>query len=125
LFNHHLDNWLSRQLKKAERYLEHGQTEGCLQLLEKLKSNKPLPVGQTIIHGNCTTDNILVINGEVQLFIFVAGMTIGDPRYGESLAVRNLINNEKYVGAFYDGYKRYKVSKQGFQYFEKGLYEFF
>ncbi|SET74693.1 aminoglycoside 3'-phosphotransferase-2 [Salinibacillus kushneri] len=123
-FTHNID-WLDHQLVKAESYLEHGQTKGSLQLLEKLKLNKPLPVEQTVIHGDCTTENVLVINGEVRLFIDVAGMTIGDPRYDESLAIRSFVNNEEYRRAFYDGYKRYKVSKEEFQYFDQGLYEFF
>lgn len=124
LLNHNID-WLENQLVKAASYVEHGQTEGRLQLLEKLKANKPLPVEQTIIHGDCTTDNVLMINGEVRLFIDVAGMTIGDPRYDESLAIRSFVNDEEYKRAFYEGYKRYKVSKEEFQYFDEGLYEFF
>lgn len=122
--NQNLD-WLSHRLVKAENYLEYGQTEGSLQLLEKLKLNKPFPIEQTVIHGDCTTDNVLVINGEVRLFIDVAGMTIGDPRYDESLAIRSFVNNEEYKRAFYMGYKRYKVSTEEFQYFDEGLYEFF
>lgn len=124
LLDHNVD-WLENQLDKAASYVEHGQTEGSLQLLEKLRENKPLPVKQTVIHGDCTTDNVLVVNGEVRLFIDVAGMTIGDPRYDESLAIRSFENNEGYKEAFYEGYKRYKVSKEEFQYFNQGLYEFF
>jgi len=119
------NNWLDEQLIKAENYVKWGQTEGSLQLLEKLKSNKPLPVQQTIIHGDCTTDNVLVVNGEVQLFIDVSGMTVGDPRYDESLAIRNFVNNDEYKKAFYEGYKRYIVSREEFRYFDEGLYEFF
>lgn len=124
LFNYNRD-WLTGQLVKSERYLANGQTEGSLQLLQKLKLNKPLSVEQTIIHGDCTTDNVLVKDGEIRLFIDVSGMAIGDPRYDESLAIRNLINETEYKKAFYEGYKRYKVSQEEFQYFEEGLYEFF
>ncbi|WP_228550162.1 aminoglycoside phosphotransferase family protein [Salinibacillus xinjiangensis] len=124
LLNQNVD-WLESQLIKAEFYVKHGQTEGSSQLLENLKANKPLPVEQTVIHGDCTTDNVLVINGEACLFIDVAGMTIGDPRYDESLAIRSFVNDEEYKKAFYEGYKRYKVSKKEFHYFDEGLYEFF
>lgn len=119
------NDWLEEQLIKAESYVEKGQTEGSLQLLKKLKSNKPLPVKETIIHGDCTTDNVLVFDGKVRYFIDISGMTVGDPRYDESLAIGNFINNEEYKNAFYEGYKRYKVSKEEYQFFYDGLYEFF
>jgi aminoglycoside phosphotransferase (APT) family kinase protein len=84
-----------------------------------------LSVQQTIIHGDCTTDNVLVFDGKVELFIDVSGMTVGDPRYDESLAIRRFLNNEEYINAFYQGYQRYRVSKNEFCYFDQGLYEFF
>ncbi|MEL3971178.1 aminoglycoside phosphotransferase family protein [Rossellomorea oryzaecorticis] len=118
-------DWLEGQLLKAQHYAENGQCDGSLTLLENLKTDRPSPVKQTIIHGDCTTDNVMVIDGVVQLFIDVAGMTVGDPRYDESLAIRKFMNNTEYVTAFYDGYTRYKVTKKEFQYFDEGLYEFF
>ncbi|MEA3318654.1 MAG: aminoglycoside phosphotransferase family protein [Bacillota bacterium] len=118
-------DWLEGQLTKAQSYVEKGQTGAELQLLTHLKTNKPTPVKQTMIHGDCTTDNVFVIDGEVQLFIDVAGMTVGDPRYDESLAIRNFMNNPEHLTAFYEGYTRYKVTKEEFQYFDEGLYEFF
>lgn len=119
------NNWLDQQLVKATRYVDRGETDGSLELLEKLQSNKPIPVQHTMIHGDCTTDNVLVVDGEVQLFIDVSGMTVGDPRYDESLALRSFINNEEYTKAFYEGYKRYSVSMEEFEYYDEGLYEFF
>jgi aminoglycoside phosphotransferase len=118
-------DWLEVQLKIAERNLEEGGVDGDIQLLEKLKSNKPLPVKQTVIHGDCTTDNVLVINGEVKMFIDVAGMTVGDPRYDESLAIGRLKHREEYLKAFYEGYTRYRVSEEEYSYFDEGLYEFY
>jgi aminoglycoside phosphotransferase len=117
-------DWLDTQLIKAQLYVETGQSEGSLELLEQLKSCKPQNVKQTMIHGDCTTDNVLVIDGEVQMFIDVAGMTVGDPRYDEALAIRKLRHHPELLAAFYKGYTRYRVSKEEFQYFE-GLYEFF
>ncbi|MEH7333597.1 aminoglycoside phosphotransferase family protein [Neobacillus drentensis] len=119
------NDWLEEQFLKAQNYIENGQTEGSLELLNKLKSQKPLPVQQTIIHGDCTTDNVLVIDGKVELFIDVSGMTVGDPRYDESLAISPFVDNPEYLHAFYEGYTRYKVSKEEFLYFNEGLYEFF
>lgn len=74
-------NWLERQLVKAQYYVENGQTEGSQELLNQLIARKPFLVQQTMIHGDCTTDNVFVKNGEVKLFIDIAGMTVGDPRY--------------------------------------------
>lgn len=121
----HKNNWLDQQLVKATSYVDIGETDGSLELLEKIQSNKPIPVQQTMIHGDCTTDNVLVVDGEVRLFIDVSGMTVGDPRYDESLAIRSFITNEEYIKAFYEGYKRNTISKGEFEYFDEGLYEFF
>ncbi|MGB2992956.1 MAG: phosphotransferase [Paenisporosarcina sp.] len=121
----HKNNWLDQQLVKATSYVDRGETDGSLELLEKIQSNKPIPVQQTMIHGDCTTDNVLVVDGEVRLFIDVSGMTVGDPRYDESLAIRSFITNEEYIKAFYEGYKRNTISKGEFEYFDEGLYEFF
>ncbi|MBS4172701.1 aminoglycoside phosphotransferase family protein [Bacillus sp. FJAT-49736] len=122
---HHHNNWLEEQLMKAEEYLFRGESDGNAELLEKLKANKLHPVKQTIIHGDCTTDNVLVINGQVRLFIDLSGMTVGDPRYDESLAIRKFVKDEEYKQAFYQGYTRYRVSDKELQYFDEGLYEFF
>ncbi|GIN87443.1 hypothetical protein J6TS2_38290 [Heyndrickxia sporothermodurans] len=117
-------DWLEIQLEKAQQYVENEQTEGSVKLLNQLKVNRPKPVQQTMIHGDCTTDNILIINEKDFLFIDVAGMTIGDPRYDESLAIRTFIHNQEYLQAFYEGYNRYRVSEKEFKYFDEGLYEF-
>ena len=121
----HEENWLEQQLLRARHYAENGQCDGDLHLLAELKVNKPLPIKQTVIHGDCTTDNVLVVDGKVQLFIDVAGMTIGDPRYDEALAVRKLKKHPKLIAAFYEGYQRNRISEKEFVYFNDGLYEFF
>ena len=118
-------DWLENQLVKAQSYVDKGQTSGSQELLSQLKSKKPSSIKQTMIHGDCTTDNVFVIGGEVKLFIDVAGMTIGDPRYDISLAIRKFIDTPELLDFFYQGYTRYSVSKDEFQYFDQGLYEFF
>lgn len=118
-------NWLESQLAKAKSYVDSGETEGDLKLLESLILNRPIPVNQTMIHGDCNTDNVLVIDGEVSMFIDVAGMTVGDPRYDESLAIRRILNESELLEAFYEGYTRYRVTMEEFKYFDEGLYEFF
>ena len=118
------NDWLEGQLVKAQSYVESGQADGAFELLDQLKSNKPISVQQTMIHGDCTTDNVLVVDGKVKLFIDVSGMTVGDPRYDETLAIGEFVNKPECIHAFYEGYKRYKITMEEFQYFE-GLYEFF
>lgn len=119
------DDWLENQLVKAQSYVDNGQTSGSQTLLNQLKTEKPTSVKNTMIHGDCTTDNVFVLSGEVKLFIDVAGMTIGDPRYDISLAIRGFIETPELLDSFYQGYSRFKVSKGEFQYFDQGLYEFF
>ncbi|GKU78792.1 aminoglycoside phosphotransferase family protein [Paenibacillus sp. L3-i20] len=121
----HEGSWLDIQLEKAKGYVDSGQCDGDSKLLNSLISNKPLPVNQTMIHGDCTTDNVLVKDGEISLFIDVAGMTVGDPRYDESLAISDLIDEPELLEAFYEGYTRYRVTMNEFKYFNEGLYEFF
>ncbi|MEH7884273.1 phosphotransferase [Bacillus sp. JJ1609] len=121
----HDEEWLDTQLVRAKAYVENGQTGGSLELLERLTTNKPQRVKQTMIHGDCTTDNVLVIGGEVRMFIDVAGMTIGDPRYDEALAIGRFMNRSDLLNAFYKGYTRYKVTREEYQYFDEGLYTFF
>jgi aminoglycoside phosphotransferase len=118
-------SWLERQFSLARSYVEHGQAEGDMKLLLHMISNKPAPVYQTMIHGDCTTDNVLVVNGKVQVFIDVSGMTIGDPRYDDALAIRNFLDNPDFINAFYQGYTRNRISKSEYEYFEEGLYMFF
>ncbi|WP_139378359.1 phosphotransferase family protein [Mesobacillus jeotgali] len=118
-------DWLETQLIRARLYAETGQADGSLALLEQLEEDKPQKVKQTMIHGDCTTDNVLAVNGQVRLFIDVAGMTVGDPRYDEALAIRKFRDTPELLASFYDGYTRYRVSDQEYCYFEEGLYEFF
>ena len=118
-------DWLEVQLTRARGYAESGQCDGNLKLLEQLRADKPQHIKQTMIHGDCTTDNVLVIDGEVCMFIDVAGMTLGDPRYDEALAIRKFRHFPELIDAFYEGYSRHKVTDEEFRYFEEGLYEFF
>ena len=119
------NDWLDQQLSDSQRYLEMRECDGNQKLLDHLKANKPSPVKPTFIHGDSTWDNVLVGDGEVYMFIDVAGMTVGDPRFDESLAIRKFIGDEEFLNAFYKGYTFHKVTKEEYQYFEEGLYQFF
>lgn len=118
-------DWLEGQLEKARGYVEQGLAEGDLALLESLILRKPAPILATMIHGDCTTDNVLVMDGKVYLFIDAAGMTVGDPRYDESLATRRFRHEPELLDAFYEGYTRYRVTEEEQDYFYNGLYAFF
>ncbi|UNL87280.1 phosphotransferase [Priestia koreensis] len=117
--------WLDGQLKQAEINLHEGGTDGNDVLLEKLHAEKPAPILETMIHGDCTMENVLVRDGKVETFIDVADLTIGDPRYDVALAVRRFTDHPQYIDAFYDGYQRLTISKEEYAYFDQGLYEFF
>jgi aminoglycoside phosphotransferase (APT) family kinase protein len=119
------EDWLNTQLERAQNYVNAGLAEGDQALLDSLKRNKPTPVKQTMIHGDCTTDNVLVREGKVYLFIDVSGMIIGDPRYDEALAIGRIVKTPDDLNAFYRGYTRYRISKEEYQYFDEGLYAFF
>jgi aminoglycoside phosphotransferase (APT) family kinase protein len=94
-------DWLDVQLERAQIYVNNGQADGSQSLLDSLIRYKSKKVNQTMIHGDCTTDNVLVVDGQVSLFIDVSGMTVGDPRYDESLAIRKMIHNPELLKAFY------------------------
>ncbi len=116
-------DWLSGRLERAGDYVGQGVTEGSPDLLVRLERNRPASVRSALIHGDCTTDNVLVSGGEACLWIDAAGMAIGDPRYDETLAIRTF-RDPAYLSAFYEGYTRYRVSGTERAYFEN-LYEFF
>ncbi|MGG4547692.1 aminoglycoside phosphotransferase family protein [Rossellomorea marisflavi] len=116
-------DWLERVWEEAEPYVRAGETDGDIALLEQLKEERPASVNPTMIHGDCNPDNVLVVDNEVNCFIDVSGMTVGDPLYDESLAIGKFKGEER--DAFYDGYKRYRVSDEEFTYFYHGMYELF
>ncbi|MFF2753096.1 aminoglycoside phosphotransferase family protein [Psychrobacillus sp. NPDC058041] len=119
------ESWLDKQLEKATYNLQNYEVDGNQPLLDKLKSHKPTPFKQTLIHGDCTIDNVLVSNGRVRTFIDLAGSAYGDPRYDIALATRSIRNNEALLQAFYKGYEGETITEEEFDYFDKGLYEFF
>ncbi|GAF11652.1 hypothetical protein JCM19046_2609 [Bacillus sp. JCM 19046] len=118
-------DWLTQQLELSAYYLQQGEADGDAQLLEQLNNHKPIQIDQTLIHGDCTPDNVLVQAGKVTLFIDVAAMTVGDPRHDVALALRRCFQNDVLKTAFYQGYGRQTITDDEFRYFHDGLYEFF
>jgi aminoglycoside phosphotransferase (APT) family kinase protein len=120
--------WLDERLDTAQYYLEHYEIEGTRSLLDKLKRERPAPHPQTLIHGDYTIDNVLVVKGKVTSVIDWSGGAYGDPRYDVSLAVRpkrNAFENEEDKEIFYEGYGQKIITEQDYMYFEDGLYAFF
>ena len=122
---HSSQDWLDKQLLQADHYIKQGWTNGSRELLNALSTKQPEPVPTTRIHGDCTTDNLLVRDNGIVAFIDVAGMTVGDPRYDEALATRSFRTDIKMLDAFYLGYGFSPISEETFRYFDDGLYEFY
>lgn len=118
-------DWLDTRLLQADHYIKQGWTSGSRELLHALSIKQPEPVPATWIHGDCTTDNLLVRDNAIVAFIDVAGMTVGDPRYDEALATRSFRTEIKMLNAFYSGYGFSPISEETFRYFDDGLYEFY
>lgn len=119
------DKLVRLQLNKAAYNLKNYEVDGNQQLLESLLVNKPDDIPQTLIHGDCTIDNVLVTNNQVHTFIDLSETAFGDPRYDVALAIRSFLYDEALLNAFYEGYKLNQISKEEFDYFDGGLYEFF
>lgn len=117
--------WLDQQLEVATYNLQNYDVDGDQALLEKLKKQKPIPSKQTLIHGDCTIDNVLVLNGKVHMLIDLAAAAYGDPRYDIALATRSIRNSQEMIDAFYKGYGLQTITSEEFTYFDEGLYEFF
>ncbi|GKV55189.1 hypothetical protein NCCP2222_11360 [Sporosarcina sp. NCCP-2222] len=120
-------DWLERQLETSAYNLLHYQTDGTAELLEQLKASRPQAVEQTLIHGDCTVDNVLVANGKVTGLIDWSGGGFGDPRYDMALAIRpkpGMFEKAEDREFFFEGYGS-RISREEYVYFADGLYDFF
>ncbi len=120
--------WLEEMLRRAEYNLKHYSVDGTSVLLEELKTNKPLPIENTLIHGDFTIDNVIFHDGKVKCVIDWSGGTFGDPRYDLSLAIRpkpNAIETNSDINSFFEGYGKKILDEREYKYFEDGLYAFF
>jgi aminoglycoside phosphotransferase (APT) family kinase protein len=129
--------WLDVMLERAAHNLAHFKVDGTPQLLERLQHERPHLVEATLIHGDYTIDNLLVIDtgGGWRLsgIIDWSGGALGDPRYDIALATRPQREafddqREADLVAFYEGYSHggnsKPLSQDVSQYFID-LYEFF
>ncbi len=97
-------------------------------LLARLRRERPAPVPATLIHGDFTTDNVLIAEGRITGIIDWAGGAVGDPRYDVALAfdadAEEIALTADERAAFYAGYGRAPLTEFEQQYF-LDLYELF
>jgi aminoglycoside phosphotransferase (APT) family kinase protein len=120
--------WLDEMLEKAAYHLTHYHVDGTAELLDALIKKRPAPCPPTLIHGDFTIDNVLVRDGNIVGVIDWSGGTFGDPRYDAALAIRpkqNAFQRESDVIVFFEGYGQEPITKDEYEYFANGLYEFF
>ncbi len=117
--------WLTERIVIAERYVTSVWTSGTMDLLKQLKSSCPEPITASWIHGDCTTDNLLVATDGTLSFIDVGAMRPGDRRYDIALAISPIIDDREALDAFYEVYRFERLTTREFDYYEHGLYSFF
>jgi aminoglycoside phosphotransferase (APT) family kinase protein len=119
--------WLDRMLDTAAHNLAHYHVDGSPDLLERLQGSRPADVPATLIHGDFTLDNVLIVGNAISGVIDWSGGDWGDPRYDLALAIRpepEAFGNQADLRAFFEGYGRRPLSDDEHRYFN-GLYEFF
>ncbi len=119
--------WLDAMLATAASYLARYPVDGTPELLERLRCERPAPVALRLLHGDCTTENVLVADGAISGMIDWGLGAIGDPRYDLALATQpqaGTFESPADVVAFYAGYGGEPLSGAERAYFD-GLYEFF
>lgn len=76
-------DWVDRALARAAHNLAHFQNDNMTpELLRWLQENRPAPGRHGLIHGDCTVDNTLVLNGQVK----IASATL--PRSTQAMGAR-------------------------------------
>ena len=126
---HPQPTWLDAMLDEAAENLEHFSVDGTPELLAHLLQTCPQPIPQTLIHGDFTIDNVMVVDGHVSGVIDWAGGALGDRRHDLALATRPQdeafsADREAELQAFYEGYGSPSLSQTEFDYYN-GLDEFF
>lgn len=115
--------WLDRILDQAAYNLQYFPVDGSRALLDSLRRERPSPVPQTLIHGDCSAGNTLVTGDQIVGLIDWAGGAYGDPRYDLALALDDLADQADQA-AFWRGYGGRRLSAVEQRYFV-GIYEFF
>lgn len=119
--------WLENMLDQAAYNLRNYEVDGSEGLHEQIMANRPGNRKQTLIHGDLTVDNVLVLNGVVTGIIDWSGGAFGDPRYDVSLAIRpkpDVFMWERDKEIFMEGYGENILNDGDYDYF-LNLYEYF
>lgn len=122
------DLWIDSMLVQAKYNLDSYKVDGTKELLDKLEKNYPEYIGQTLIHGDLTVDNVLIKEDKISAIIDWSGGAYGDPRYDAALAIRpksNVFQCRSDVDIFFEGYGKQAINQREYSYFAEGLYEFF
>jgi aminoglycoside phosphotransferase (APT) family kinase protein len=120
-------SWLDRTLEQAALALQNEVVDGTPEVLEYVRHNRPSSIQETLIHGDCSLDNVLVHNERVCSLIDWAGGGRGDPRYDLALATQveqEVFQSASDYDAFYSGYTGERLTEAERSYF-LSLDEFF
>jgi aminoglycoside phosphotransferase (APT) family kinase protein len=112
--------WLDRTLDQAAFALQHEQVDGTPELLRYVQQNRPSAKQETLIHGDCTLDNVLVDNEVICVLIDWAAGGPGDPRHDLALATqaeREAFQAPADYDAFYAGYTGERLTEAEQTYF--------
>lgn len=121
------ESWLDRTLAQAAFALQHEEVDGTPELLVRLQRYRLALIQETLIHGDCTLDNMLVQNGICRGIVDWAAGGQGDPRHDLALATqpeREAFQYPSDYDAFYQGYAGERLTEAESDYF-LGLDEFF
>jgi aminoglycoside phosphotransferase len=117
--------WLSRQIERARVNLPW--CDGTALGLAELERSRPVPVQETLIHGDLALDNVLVDErGELSLIDWADG-GLGDPRHDLALALHTTPELElsaEALDAFFTGYGTAALDEETRDWFVR-LYDFF
>ena len=117
--------WLSRQIERARVNLPW--CDGTALGLAELERSRPVPVQETLIHGDLALDNVLVDErGELSLIDWADG-GLGDPRHDLALALHTrpeLELSAEALDAFFAGYCTAALDEETRDWFVR-LYDFF
>jgi aminoglycoside phosphotransferase (APT) family kinase protein len=117
--------WISRQIEQARSNLPW--CDGTAGGLVELERTRPLPVPETLIHGDLSLDNVLIDEQGELHFIDWADGGPGDPRHDVALALQTkpeLELSAKVLEAFFAGYDAAPVDEASRDWFVR-LYDYF
>ena len=118
-------SWVLRQLEQARSNLPW--CDGTATGLVELERTRPLPLAETLIHGDLSLDNVLIDGQGALHLIDWAGGGPGDPRHDVALALQTKPELElptEAREAFFAGYGRGPVDEATRDWFVR-LYDYF